>query len=363
MKEKTNSKQIILFAGAFIAYSIGAAFSTGQEAMQFFSSYGYKGILGGIAFGLILFYTCWSYIHAGSENHFENAKEVFTYYCGKYIGTFFDWFIPIACYIIYIAMIAGAASTINEHFGLPIWVGGVLMTLAVLVTTIFGFKSIVDVIGKIGPFMVVCIFAVIIATLIKYGSGIPNSIALMESGKVSVMSAGSNWLTAAISYGGVTVVLNAMFITNLASKNNKKEVLWGVTIGIICVVLGAVGLAFALLTDIELAAASQIPALAMIAKLMPWFATVFSLAVVAGIYTTAVPLLWTPVSRFAKEKSTLYYVLCVVLAVVALVVVFFVPFGTIINITANSMNYVAFVLAIFMIVKDIRMALTKRSKG
>ena len=36
-----NPKAIIKYAGAFIAWVIGSGFATGQEVLQFFTSFGY----------------------------------------------------------------------------------------------------------------------------------------------------------------------------------------------------------------------------------------------------------------------------------------------------------------------------------
>lgn len=40
-ENKADKRQVIKFAGAFIAWVIGSGFATGQEILQFFSSYGY----------------------------------------------------------------------------------------------------------------------------------------------------------------------------------------------------------------------------------------------------------------------------------------------------------------------------------
>ena len=44
MREKTNIWNIVRFAGAYIAYIIGSGFATGQEIIQFYTSYGYLSI-------------------------------------------------------------------------------------------------------------------------------------------------------------------------------------------------------------------------------------------------------------------------------------------------------------------------------
>ena len=41
MENHINFKKVFKTAGAFMAWVIGSGFATGQEVLQFFSSYGY----------------------------------------------------------------------------------------------------------------------------------------------------------------------------------------------------------------------------------------------------------------------------------------------------------------------------------
>ena len=69
-----------------------------------------------------------------------------------------------------------------------------------------------------------------------------------------------------------------------------------------------------------------------IEKLVVWkrdcyFASVsYTHLVFAGIYTTAVPLLYNPCGRFAKEGTSQFKILTVALGVIGLIVGLFLPF-------------------------------------
>ncbi len=45
---KVSWLNVVKFAGAFIAFLIGAGFATGQEVFQYFAAYGYEGFLVGL---------------------------------------------------------------------------------------------------------------------------------------------------------------------------------------------------------------------------------------------------------------------------------------------------------------------------
>ena len=54
MKQKTDWLNVVKYAGAYIAFIIGSGFATGQEIIQFYTSYGIWGI-GSIAISMFLF--------------------------------------------------------------------------------------------------------------------------------------------------------------------------------------------------------------------------------------------------------------------------------------------------------------------
>ena len=54
---------------------------------------------------------------------------------------------------------------------------------------------------------------------------------------------------------------------------------------------------------------ADIPNLILAAKIWKPFSAIFAIIVFAGIYTTAVPLLYNPASRFAKEGTSQFKIL------------------------------------------------------
>ena len=54
LKERISIIRVMKYAGAYIAFEIGSGFATGQEILQFYTSYGTMGIAGAIV-SMILF--------------------------------------------------------------------------------------------------------------------------------------------------------------------------------------------------------------------------------------------------------------------------------------------------------------------
>ena len=153
-------KRVIIMGGAFIGLLIGSGFTTGQEIMQYFVSFGNMGYAAIIMMFVLFVYVGSSFVAVGYEQKFDEPKNIYQYYCGKYIGTFFDYFSVIFLFMSFWVMVAGAGAAFNQQFGLPNWVGGVVMGTATLITLYFGFSRLVDIIGSIGP--VVSVLAILL---------------------------------------------------------------------------------------------------------------------------------------------------------------------------------------------------------
>lgn len=144
---KVSLGRVIIMGGAFIGLLIGSGFTTGQEIMQYFVSFGKMGYAAvGLMFLLFVYVGC-SFVAVGHEQQFERPKNIYQYYCGKYIGTFFDYFSVIFLFMSFWVMVAGAGAVFAQSFGMPNWAGGVIMGGITIITLYFGFSRLVDIIG------------------------------------------------------------------------------------------------------------------------------------------------------------------------------------------------------------------------
>ena len=117
--EKISWKRVLILAGAVIAFTIGSGFATGQEIIQYFTAYGLKGLLVIAVFAIAFLYYNFNFAKAGAEQKFERGNDVYKYFCGKYVGTFCDYYSTLFCYMSFWVMIGGAASTLHQEYGLP----------------------------------------------------------------------------------------------------------------------------------------------------------------------------------------------------------------------------------------------------
>lgn len=360
---KPKLGKIITFAGAVIAFTIGSGFATGQEILQYFSAYSYKSILVVLIFLAVFIYTNYSFSHAGSVGKFERGSQVFPFFCGKYVGIVFDVFSVVFCYMSFIVMVAGAAATLNQQYGLPLVVGGVILTIGACLTVVFGLNAIVDVLGRIGPVIVVLCIGIGLLTLLRDGGNIPAGAQMIASGEVVLKQASTNWLFSGASYAGFCMLWFAGFMAELGAKNDMKELTIGMVSGSFAIALAILLVTFSLIANIGDVAGTQIPSLILAGKFSSIFAALFSLVIFCGIYTTAVPLLWTASSRFTKEKSKGFVITTIILAVAGCVISFTLPFDDLVNIIYVLNGYGGILLILFMIIKDVRMLKVSKLKS
>ena len=86
----------------------------------------------------------------------------------------------------------------------------------------------------------------------------------------------------------------------------------------------------------------------------PALGLAFALVVFAGIYTSAVPLLWTGVRRLAEEGTGMYRPITFVGGVLGCVIACLIPYAPLLNVLYGLNGYLGFILMFFMIVNDVR---------
>ena len=170
-KKSLQFMKVVSFCGACIAFYIGAGFATMQEIIQYVASYGSKLWIVIAVNAAIYIYTDLSFATNGNRLKLKRGGDIYTHYCGKYIGNFFDYFSALFCYACFIVMCGGANATAAQQWGLPNGVGAVILTVFVIATVIFGLDGVIEALGKIGPIIV---FFILVVSVISIFNGAGN---------------------------------------------------------------------------------------------------------------------------------------------------------------------------------------------
>lgn len=355
MKKKYNIGQVITYAGAFIALLIGSGFATGQEILQFFSSYRLYGLIGiMICFGLFTFAGL-SFLNDGYYSKFEKPNQIYKLMCGNKIGAVVDYYAVFFIFLSYTVMIAGAQATAVQHFNAPKYVGGAIMAAAVILVVMLGLGKIVDVIGKIGPVIAIMAIVIGIISIFMNMGNLQSSLDLIEklvnSGEIKVAS--KNFFLAAGSYVGFNMIWLVAFLAEVGNKaKSLKDAEAGVFVGSTGFSVAIFIMSIAIILSIPDLYDSQIPVLVLAGKIHPVLATIFSIFIMLGIFTTSVPLLWTVTGRFFDEGTKKYKLFTLIAGIVGAIIGLTLKFDSLVNIVYVVNGYIGMVLLAWMIIRS-----------
>ena len=359
---------ILGFCGACIAFYIGAGFSTMQEVMQYEASYGSLFPVVILVAAAIYVYTNLSFATNGNRLQIARGGDIYEKYCncfgrrfGKIVGTFYDYFASFFCYMCFIVMCGGANSTAMQQWGLPNAVGAVVLAAAVIVTAVFGLNGILKALSKLGPVIIVLILIVATVTAITGAGSYRESLAAIDAGQYDLVQVGGGSpFASGASYGGFVILWFAAFLSEIGARNKLREVNTGMFASTLFIFGAATICCLALISHIDATAHADIPALVLANSIHPVLGQIYAVIVFCGIYTTAVPLLWTGVGRVAREGTGRYRLFTVIGGVIGCVVACFLPYKGLVNILYGLNGYLGFILVAFMIIYDIRSRMSRK---
>lgn len=365
-KEKMRIGLLASLAGALLAYLIGSGTASGQESMQYFTSWGSVGgtLTVMVINAVVMFCTFMAYTYAGRHGTSDLAG-VCEFYCGKVVGklfTAFAWIFNTCCFFF---MISGFDSTLNQQWGLPLWAGYLIAVALAVGTAVMGLQGIVNIIGKIGPVVVTFLFLLGVIAAFRFFPHIPDGIVLIKSGQVELLQAGANPVLAGLSFGGCSILLVAAYMASIGKKlaaYKKKYTIILCAIGAlaITVTVGILGLCH--LGNVEQSATAAIPNLLIANDIFGVASSilgpVFAIIILLSIYSTFCPMLWTCVSTIIKdEKSFKYKLTCILSGVGVFIVDLFIPYETLVNVI---MTYCGYTGSVVFIVLTIRWIMVSR---
>lgn len=342
-------KRVFIFGGALMGSVVGAGFASGQEVMQFFTHLGFTGSIGaGFVAMLLLSWVFMTVLEDGRIHQFSNSNEIFTYYCGKKIGLFFQWFVPILMFLVYSIMISAAGATVHEHYGIHPGFGRIGMACLTLSTVLLGLKRLARIVGSVAPLFIALTIFIGLSSIIKNPEGIASSTHVLS--RVQVPKAYSHWLVSGIMYAAFLLVGFMPFTAGIGklTRHHKETMLCGIFAGIFFLT-GAMILSTGLLVNIGQVYHRQIPSLFVASAHFPKIASLFALLMLAGTYTSSVTMLWTAVNRVEENEQTLGYRMTALIMTLFAFIGGHLPFATMVGIIYPTIGYLGLVLMAGMI--------------
>lgn len=370
-KSKASIITMLSIGGAYASYQIGAGSASGQEALQFFVSYGSKWALTLPIFVAILIAVYCVIIYRRGQQ-FETAAEAYTFYCGKYIGKLFDYFSTILIAGFALGLYSSCGASLNMYLGISPYVGACIMAVIVFVTVILGLERLVDILGVCGILIFLCMVVVAIMALFNPLSSMAETDAavpeLLEDGTIlkATMFGIDNPIVTAFNYTGITLLTAFPFLIALSkrTKNQAEVVGSSITSGVFftgTIYVGAIIVLLSLVKLCTIDSGLQLPNLAACKAMFPTFSYVVLIILTIAIYSSIAGYSWVVGRRFAKEGSWLQKVIYIAMAIIGIFTGSFIPFNQIVNYLYPFSGIVGLIIFALVIITEIRIASKKNS--
>lgn len=306
-------KKILQLGSAFMGVIIGAGFASGQEILQYFTSFGIWGIVGAIMATVLFAFLGMSLMQIGSRLKTRSHKDAIYMISGKVFGTIIDYIIILTLFGVGVVMIAGAGTNLQQQFGVPFYVGTILMTVLVFITALLNIQRLIQVIGSITPFLILFILIISVFSILTWDTptSVLNEIAQQQTTTLP------NWWVSAINYVSFNIAVGAsMALVMGGSERNVKTAALGGFVGGFGIGILILLSHLSIFSKIDRVAAYEMPILEIVNELSPILGLVFSIVLLGMIFNTAVSMFFAFVARFAEIGTpTFRIVLTVTMAI------------------------------------------------
>lgn len=351
--EKYSFGRALRLAGAFVACAIGSGFATGQEIMQFFTAQGFMSISGALVTTVIFSWCGSCFMKHGYECGLTAPDNILAFYFGKTAGKIAAVIIQLFLYSLYVVMIAGAGATLSEFFGVAPALGRTIMAAVSFITVLLGLSKLADILGRLGIIIIIFALAIGIMGFFQNPDGLREAAALIPT--LELPRARGGWLWASILYPGLNAML-VMFLSCCIGERagSKEEAVTGGILGGVLFGLAILVTDLGLMVNIRTVGDKAVPVLALARNIHPALALFFSIVIFCGIYTTAVPMLWSVVRQFAEDGTKKSRILAAALTVIGLVLSM-TDFRKLVNIIYPISGYAGIGIMFTVAIRDIQL--------
>ena len=294
------SKKYLSVAFAYVGVIIGAGLASGQDLLQYFLSFGAKGLIGIAVLGVLNVVFGVVALQLGSYYRSGHHDEVFERITHPALRRVIDVVLVFSGFAMGFVMLAGAGANLEQQFGLPAWAGSALCAVLVILTAFLDFDRIMKVIGVFTPMIIV---AITILTVYSLATPHPG-VAELNAAATKVTPALPNLWLSTINYFALCVVNGiAMAFVLGGSVLRIGEARRAGRIGgtIIALVIGADALCLYL--NMDRVWDVNVPALEIARSIHPAFAFVYTLIIFALIYNTVFSLFYSTARRFSGGST------------------------------------------------------------
>lgn len=355
-------KRILLIASAFIGVIVGAGFASGQEVLQYFTSFGLMGTIGAIITTALFAYVGMMLVWLGSKSKTDSHKEVIYQITGastfgKLLGWIIDLVIIFTLFGVGVVMIAGAGSNLNQQFGLPPIIGTLLMTVLIILAGMLKVEGVVKVIGNITPFLIIFILVISFYSFLSTDTPI-SQLNDLSNAKPSSLP---NWFVAGINYASFNTAVGAsMAIVMGGSEKNTKVAATGGLVGGIALGVMIVLSHLAIFKQIDVVGDMEMPMLGIVNHISPILGIIMAIVIFGMIFNTGLGMFYAFATRFTVVDTVRFKIFYTGAVIIGLLLSF-VGFTDLVAIFYPLIGYLGLVLILVLFYAPFKLKFGKKT--
>jgi len=246
------------------------------------------------------------------------------------------------------AMLAGTGALFHQQFGMPMFIGCLIMAIFSAITVLTGIKGVLNSISFVAPFLIISVIGVSIFALTQHPLGI-HQTALTNSNPLL-----NNWLISALLYVSYNIILSVAVLGPLgAQAQNRKTVRIGAFLGGLGLGLASLMIYFAISAYLPSVKNLEVPLAFIADSISPVVKILFSIVLIAEVYTTAVGALFGFASRIAenfKDNTSAKWKSAVIITVIIAFFASLFGFSNLVKYLYPIIGYVGLLLLILLLV-------------
>lgn len=330
-------------ASVYVGTVVGAGFATGKEIVEFFSRFGFIGLIGILMSGYIFIVQGSKLMRLSVRIGAKSYQEFNIYLFGNFFGMIINALMLLMLLGVTAVMLAGAGAVFEEQLGLSKNFGILLTIVFSIIVMVVGTKGLFAVNTFVVPVMIAFSFL-----MLFFSARLPNFfdqilyIPFSEDGWKSVV--------APFSYTALNLGLAQAVLVPVASEvNDEKIVQWGGILGgtALTLILLSSHLTLVMLPD---PGVFEIPMAAVLKELAPGLSFIYILVIYGEIFTTVIG------NIYGLERQISTYIFIPRIAVVGgiFVIVYFISFvnyGTLLSKLYPLFGYITMIFIILLWMK------------
>lgn len=354
-------RQSFQIGGAFIGVIVGAGFASGQEVLQFFTSFGIYGIIGSLLAMALFAFLGMNLTQLGSQLQTKSHQHAIRHICGKYLGPVVDVAITFFLFGVTVVMFSGSGAIFEQQFGIPGSVGNVLMAVLTIATVMLSVNKVISLISAFTPVLLLVVIIITVYSLFNFDMTSAELAAATASAASS--QAAPHWLLGAALYVSYNLAAGAAMMTVMGGTVNDAKIaarggiIGGVGLGILILLINV-----SMLTQLKEIAAVPMPMLVLANNISPLIGGLMSIILLGMIYNTAVGMLYAFTARIVKPDSKKFKVSVGAFGAIAFASSF-VGFVTLVGTVYPVMGYLGFTLIAAIVIAWVRKRKVQTSRN